>query len=195
MRIVGIGELASDMAALLGESLLPECQPEESPFPDLEKQVRILAPIVLETLIMESEPFDLMDAAGRIDSEIRIDSEGMVTLELPDDFLRLICLKMSDWQRPVTSITTVGNPLFYRQGSRWKGIRGTPEHPVALPGFTTDGKGALHLYSSKTGATLEQALYIPRPSLSAKDELKVPSALYPSLLLKLTEWMKGSEKE
>ena len=50
MAKVSIHEIASGVAAILGESLALDCRPEESPFPDIEDRVRIMAPAVLASL-------------------------------------------------------------------------------------------------------------------------------------------------
>ncbi|MCH5226058.1 MAG: hypothetical protein J1D77_08640 [Muribaculaceae bacterium] len=58
-------QLAIEVATILGEPLLPDCQPEESPFPGIENRVRILSPSLLASLIFE-----------------KADKEGI--LEVPD---------------------------------------------------------------------------------------------------------------
>ena len=186
MKKVSITSLAQDVSTLLGEPSEPECQPEESPFPGVKERVRILAPGLLSILIEESAPENFTDFKS-IDPAVKIDERGVVTLALPADFLRLAEVKMSDWSRGVSRITNREELIFGLQMSPWAGLRGVPERPVVL--MEKDGKGgrSLRMYSSKPGATLEYALYIPTPKLGADDTLEIPDRLYYPLLEKLAE--------
>ena len=57
---VTFDRLTSDVAAILGESLSLECQPDESPFPGIKERVRILAPgILARLLIVPRDDIDL----------------------------------------------------------------------------------------------------------------------------------------
>ena len=60
-----IHQIAMDVAALLGESLSLQCLPEESPFPGIEDRVRILAPGILQNLLMA--PDVAIDLNGSIE--------------------------------------------------------------------------------------------------------------------------------
>ena len=182
---ISLDSLASDVAALLGESLQLECQPEESPFPTIKEQVRIRAPAILSELLSECSPEFLYGYGKQINSKAEKDDSGVVTLELPDDFLRIIYLQMSDWARPVTEISSHKSSEALKQSSRWKGIKGTPQRPVAIFGFTSTGKRCLRLYSSNADATLVQAQYMPVPKADADDMINIPQSLYPILLNKL----------
>ena len=185
MKRVAIREIAAEVAALMGESLLLECQPEESLFPDLEEQVRIRAPAILSDLILESPPEHLADAGKRMEANPTIDESGTVTLELPEDFLRLLYVRMSDWVRGATELIPFSSPEAARHFSKWKGIRGTRECPAAIRGFTPEGKQCIKLYSSGKDAFLETALYIPFPALDSDEILEVPERLMPVLLDRL----------
>lgn len=183
-----IKQIATDVATLMGETLALECRPEETPFPGIEEMVRIRAPILLGEIYASIDLPGLLTLPGkRMKSEIIIDKEGSVTLPLPDDFLRLQMIKMSDWSRPLTELTENDSAPYIRQGSRWKGIRGTPERPVAVIGRDPEGKALLKLYSSSDSATLETALYLPIPTLDVDDLLDVPQSVYGLLLSKLAE--------
>ena len=59
---------------------------------------------------------------------------------LPDDFMRLVIFKMSDWNHPVNEVINEDNPLYLRQFSKWKGICGNPEKPVVAIVNRAEGK-------------------------------------------------------
>lgn len=100
------------------------------------------------------------------------DTAGNV--RLPDDFLRLVMFKMSDWERPVFEAISTLDPAYAKQRSRNKGIRGTAQRPVCVisaAGVIVDNdtvqKKILEFYSCKSrSATVEHALYIPRATFS-----------------------------
>lgn len=181
---VSINQLASDVAILLGEALARECRPHESPFPDVEDKVRVMAPGLLEELIMKARPEDLTDSK-RASPPVTIDRSGIVSLSLPEDYLRAVYIRMSDWKRPVTQVTGPSDPGFDRQSSPWHGIRGSLERPVAIEGVGKTGARILQLFSSGSDATLDSFIYSPRPALGATDALEIPMVLYPTLLNEL----------
>lgn len=183
-----IKQLASEVATLMGESLALECSPHESPFPDIEDRVRITAPELLSALIMDSKPEELFDVK-RNAGGAAVSAEGVATIVLPEDFLRLVYLKMSDWSRPVTRVVTFDEPEFARQSSPWIGIRGTPERPVATQGVNGKGEPILRLYSSSGEAILENFLYASRPEIDKNDTLLIPEALYGRLIEELKRGM------
>lgn len=179
-----VEQLISDVYALLGESIARDCIPEESPYPDLGLRVRLLAPGILADLIKET-PVHLLSGFKKISGVKRIDDNGRVILPIPDDFLKLISLKMSDWTYSVNVITAPSASKAIFQHCSWKGIRGSPSRPVVTSGVDTDGTPSLFLYSSSKDATLESADYLPIPAITPEGFLEVPEALYSPLLRQL----------
>lgn len=90
------------------------------------------------------------------------DAEGKVTVTLPEDFLSLLSLRLSSWERPVREVLPPSNWLYRLQAMRWTGLRGCPSRPLAF--FTTDNEGrpALELYSCEPNAlvSLEEFRYL-----------------------------------
>lgn len=177
-------EIASDVAALLGEPLALECQPEESPFPGIEDRVRILAPGILQTLILSAPP-GLPEGNKSISATAVIETDGRVVLPLPGDFLRLVAVKMSDWCRPVTDVAD--GDIARLQTCRWRGIRGVAERPVAIIVFNKAGQRSLELHSSNQGAVLEYCRYASIPVWSSGSAMEVSERFYPDLIRHLVE--------
>lgn len=186
MLEVSINKTASDVAAVLGESLALECQPEESPFPDLEHRVRIIAPGILANLILEADTALTTDAK-EYSGEVTLDNDGTGILPLPDDFLKLSAIRMSGWGKTVTEITGTDNRKHAMQRSVWKGIRGTPQRPVVTMDFDSEGKRCLKLYSCEKTSKLSFCRYIPTPDSAGENSLVLPKALYGPLILKIAD--------
>lgn len=185
MMIKTIHQLAIEVATLRGEALALECHPAESPFPDIEDQVRIMAPALLTTLILEADPRNL-DGAESFLTQVRPDSDGVVTIPLPDNFLRLAEVKMSDWKYELRDVSASDSETLAMQYCGVEGIFGNSQRPVALFGHTLSGQRCIKLFSSDVSASLEKALYYPVPQIDSSDTISIPDSLYPSLLNLLT---------
>lgn len=80
---------------------------------------------------------------------------------LPPDFMRLVVFEMSDWERPVYAVTSANDPVYAKQRSRVKALRGTVQRPVCVLGVRPEGR-VLEFYSCKSEeATVTRAVYIP----------------------------------
>ena len=192
MSEISLTRLADDVAAILGEALSRDCHPEESPFPDFEDRVRILAPHLLAELIRASPDSALLQPVA-LTAECAINENGMATIPLPDDFLRLVAVKMSDWEKPATRLLTPYEPLFSRQFCEWAGIRGNQQRPVAVETFdvAAGGSGAkprrvMQLFSSEKDAKPEYVLYLPVPQFH-DDKMEIPDIFYGQLVISLAE--------
>lgn len=177
-------ELAYRTATAMGESLLLECQPEESPFPRIEDRVRILAPGILSRLIVES-PWQALASSAKKLTATPVISDGKAVITLPDDYLRIVCLKMSDWGRPVFNALLPGDEKALSQTSKWEGVRGCRNRPVAVETIGSEGRKILELYPGNAEASLEIGLYMPRPEWDENEDMAIPGALLPKMLCEL----------
>lgn len=104
------------------------------------------------------------------------DGKGFVVL--PDDFMRLVAFRMSDWHRTVHDAIDENTPEYAMQSSRWKGICGNPEKPVCAIVRRPEGK-VLEFYSSRDDtAEVTQASYVPRPRIDAVGGIDVAEDCY-----------------
>lgn len=90
---------------------------------------------------------------------------------LPDNFLRFISLKMTEWLRPVTELTPVESPVYAMQFNRYaRGGIGKPKaamahRPVSVtagepPVTTTTQKRVIEYFSVKTSHAIDWLYYI-----------------------------------
>ena len=102
---------------------------------------------------------------------------GMAVLPLPDDFLRLLSIRLSDWARPARIICDT-DPACRWQAMPFTGIRGNPSRPVAVVTAYPSGRVA-ELYSSTAGPEVRvvMAQYVPVPRLR-DGVLSLPEWLY-----------------
>lgn len=110
---------------------------------------------------------------------------GMAILPLPDDFLRMLTVRLSDWERPARVITDA-DPEYRWQASRFPGVRGNPSRPIAV--ITQDATGVVaELYASnRPGAVeLSYAQYVPMPAI-IDQHITLPGRLYDAVIDRIT---------
>ena len=102
---------------------------------------------------------------------------GMGVLSLPDNFLRLLSVKMTDWKRPARIITEQDEEYAW-QSSRHLGVRGNPDRPVAAVVRYPEGV-VVELYSCIGGADvrLERGLYVAQPVVDDDGMVDIPRLL------------------
>ena len=104
------------------------------------------------------------------------------TVSLPDDFYRLLDVKAKSWERP-GKIIYDDDAEYALQKSKWAGLRGNTEAPVAVlvkAGKSPGHKLELYPAETSTGAT-GYCLYCPVPSVS-EGNLVMPSKLSESIV-------------
>lgn len=120
--------------------------------------------------LVESEAVHhLLDNGKAFGSSVIWESQpgyGAGKINLPNDFLRLVTFRMSDWYRAVTEPITEDSPIYAMQSSRYAGVRGNPERPVVAIVHDAS-KQVLEFYSCQAGPGVQvaKARYIPLPKI------------------------------
>jgi len=97
---------------------------------------------------------------------------------LPDDFMRLVVFKMSDWERPVFSAISESDAEYDLQSSHFKGIRGTAQKPICAIVSRPEGI-VLEFWSCKSEeATVERAVYLPMPEIDCNGGIEICEKCY-----------------
>lgn len=110
-------------------------------------------------------------------------------LTLPDDFLRLVYVRMSDWGEAVTRVTDPGD-VSVSLRRHWL-RRGGANHFTPAVTFTyNDGSRALEIFGSVDGSRVADGGYIPRPVVVEKSNLLFPPSLSGELIDRLVETIK-----
>lgn len=101
---------------------------------------------------------------------------------LPDDFMRLIAFRMSDWERTCHNAISVDDPLYDLQSSRFKGVRGNVQKPVCAVVNRAEGK-ALEFYSCKSEeAYVKRATYLPYPKIGDEEGIDISERCYTAVV-------------
>lgn len=95
---------------------------------------------------------DLADKVKPVDK-----GDGVVEVTLPDNFVRLVSVKCSDWLVPATSITPADSPIGRMQCSKY--VRGGCNSPVAM----SFSPRKLTLFTSRT-CKLDHLIVVTRPA-------------------------------
>lgn len=129
--------------------------------------------------IVEMEaPINLLEQGHQFGETVTWEDDGKGWILLPDDFMRLVVFRMSDWRHSVSEAITQDDPLYGRQWSRWKGISGNPEKPVVAIVNRAEGK-VLEFFSCKDDtATVDQAVYVPFPKIDEYGGIDVSERCY-----------------
>ena len=103
-------------------------------------------------------------------------------LPLPDDFLRLLYLRMSDWPEAEPRLTDVGRETASLR-EYWDSRPGVRRkvHPAVNTGYR-DGKRVLIIYGTVRGARLAEGGYLPRPREDGEGNLLFPPSLARELI-------------
>ncbi len=126
---------------------------------------------------MEAPPM-LLEQGHAFGDSVVWEENGKGWILLPDNFMRLVRFKMSDWRRSISEAIGDDDPIYPRQSSRWKGICGNPEKPVVAIVNRQEGK-VLEFYScNDDSATVDQAFYIPFPEIDKDGGIDVSEHCY-----------------
>lgn len=97
---------------------------------------------------------------------------------LPPDFMRLVVFEMDDWEQAVYQAISTDDPEYEKQRSRFKGIRGTAQHPVCAIAIRPEGR-VLEFYSCKSkNAQVSRAMYIPYPKIDEDNGVDICERCY-----------------
>lgn len=103
-------------------------------------------------------------------------------LLLPDDFMRLVSFRMSDWERTVRVAITADDPRYDMQSSRHKGIRGNVQKPVCAIVDRPEGK-ALEFWSCNSkDAYVERATYRAWPRMDSYGGIDISERCYTAVV-------------
>ena len=100
---------------------------------------------------------------------------------LPQNFLRLLALKMTDWDYMVDHATPRGDATYAIQHSDVYSLRGNPHRPIVC--VTPDGRNLEAFGSVDPNAKLEIFDYVAIPEIDTENNtIPISDKLYPSVI-------------
>ncbi len=158
---------------------------------DLRSMVRSLLIEEAEMVIATAENEDFGEWLAISESALEIKGNGYEAkqiLPLPSDFMRLVFLKMSDWDEVSTRLLpshgAVASLLRHWSRHRREGFK---SNGMALT--YKDGRRALEIFGSRAGSYVESGGYIPQPTME-DDYLIFPPSLRDRLIERIVETIK-----
>lgn len=129
-------------------------------------------------LVEMEAPATMLESGHDFGDNIFIGEDGKGFVILPEDFMRLISFRMSDWKRTVFEAISENDSQYALQSSKWKGICGNPEKPVCAIVRRSEGK-VLEFYSCNDNtAIVTQATYVPIPRIDIDGGIDVAENCY-----------------
>lgn len=140
--------------------------------------------------ILREAPLRMIDGTVPLPEPVTIEDENTncgirvsikAVIRLPDDYLRLAIVKMSDWKTPLRVAVLDTSDIYQTVTSEFDGIRPNKSRPLAVETEDIDGP-ILELWgSSDENATLAQGRYIGQPRVR-DGVLNFPKLLYDALV-------------
>lgn len=110
--------------------------------------------------VLLSAPIHKLSANKKEGAELSTsNSNGVCTIILPDDFLRLVMVKLTEWNIPVSIPISVDHPLYRYQYNKY--TRGHQDKPVVAYVDKADAK-ILECYSYEKISEVEILSYIKK---------------------------------
>lgn len=178
--VYNVDEMIREVRVTIDQNMRDEQLLEIEDVDTLSLDEIIRGKIVDAIRLVEMEaPLQMLESGhdfGDCDTYIGEDGKGFIIL--PDDFMRLISFRMSDWERTVFDTIDENDSRYFHQSSRVKGICGTRQKPVVAIVRRAEGL-VLEFYSCASDeATVTQADYIPFPKIEENNSIDVSDKCY-----------------
>lgn len=106
-------------------------------------------------------------------------------IPLPDDCLRFVSFRMSDWLYAVSNYITADSIFYAMQFSKYKGVRGSVSRPVvALSTDAQGGRKVIQFFSSESTSAKATFVYIPRED-DTDGPFEIENEIYRAVVLKV----------
>ena len=180
-----IAEITEIVLARLDESpeVLADAVEYGSESFDLRELFLILLPSCAERVLLESDLAEVSEwypLEGNVLSDPGVSMRAF--LPLPEDYFRLLYLRMSDWPEAETRVMSVGRETASLR-EYWDSRPGFRRrvHPAVNTGYR-EGKRVLIIYGTVRGARLAEGGYLPRPREDGAGNLLFPPSLAGELI-------------
>ncbi|MDE6637499.1 MAG: hypothetical protein K2K32_04595 [Muribaculaceae bacterium] len=191
-----LDQLQRDVMSRLGENPQPQPSYEvidiPAPVDVIRQKIASYLPEIGSRLIREASSDSLGDGEGIDVSVVKRKMPcGLYAadVKIPEDFLRLVSVKMSGWTRSVNQLIKSGDKEWSRQWSAESGIAGSPWRPKAY--MVREGQGLmLRLIGCEDEDDALDWLRVCRcPVPDATGSFHLPSSLYAFLVSEIAKML------
>lgn len=149
----------------------------------LELDEIIMSKLADAVRIVELEaPAHLLESGHDFSEKVFVYANGKGYAILPHDFMRLICFRMSDWERGVYEAISERDATYSLMSSRHRGVSGSVEKPIAAIVRRSEGKVLEFAGSANGEATCIQAAYLPYPEIDDEGNIDLAEECYQSAI-------------
>lgn len=187
-----VSEILRDVRVALDENRESEALLSEGAVDTLE-----LAEIIESKIeeaaraVVDESPVELLGRGKPLEGDVFRGVRGSGWMRLPDDFERLIYFKMSDWESGVRKAVGTETAEYERQKSRYGGVRGNSQKPVAAVVMKEAGLCLEFFGSESEEAEVESGLYYPEPRIDRHGGIDLPERLYRAVVNRIAEMVGG----
>ncbi|MDE5806667.1 MAG: hypothetical protein K2H76_01005 [Muribaculaceae bacterium] len=191
---VEVDKLMAVVLARLDESveILDDGVEYGSPDFDLRELIKSLLAVEAERLLVGGDIAEVAEWVPMSGEVAKVSSSAGTTraiFTLPDDFLRFVYLRMSDWSEEVTELMLSGEKAGDLR-RHWEDRYGKGYGSPGLMLVRHDGKRALEVFGTVPGSRVAEGGYLPRLRIEG-DVLIFPSSLFGALTDQIVETIKG----
>ncbi len=135
-----------------------------------------------------SAPYRMLDGDMYVPSDFSVENKK-ATMTLPENFLRLVQVKLSSWNAPVVDVVTEDMPEYRMQANEY--MRGTHYKPVCALVLLANGLQGLELFSAKDDEdNLSSLIILKEPEWASAgangDYIEVAPRLKDSVIAQIT---------
>lgn len=188
MTEYNVSDIVKDVRTILEMNVTSNWLTEVSDTETLSLDNLIKSKIEDGAYIVEMQaPHKLLDGESFKDSTPIPDNNGFGYIKLPKDFARLVLFQMNTWLLPVFEAIYPEDAAYSMLKSKFSCISGNYEKPaVAIVNNEDNPFGGLMLEYYRTkdieNDSISHAVYIPMPSISAENKVKLCYRLYRPIL-------------
>ena len=129
----------------------------------LDKHIAVLLPEAV-LFIQMNKAQGVLNAKSLANCTLKVDGDGGAVVQLPDDYIRLVSIKVDSWKRPCTKSYPQGSVIANLQCDKY--MRTGNYSPVCIEGADAAGCLTLKLYPAETASVVESLLYEARYNAS-----------------------------
>lgn len=185
MKVLSKNDIYAKVRALLDETA-----ENDAAFILTDKDSTELNAIIDEVALLSvrnvhlGAPYWMLEGEPNYATDFKVGDNLVATLTLPDDFMRLVKVKLPSWSAPVTKVITEDSPEYRMQANKY--MRGTVAKPVCALVLLAGGTQGLELYSAKETDDNVSLIILREPAWFADGLVNICPRLENAIIAQIT---------